>query len=274
MLRRMFQIGASQFASMQHGSRGVMRTVQLAVVCVGLMVVAAGQVQAGTILYFSDFTLGTDRMAQALANRVAGGDSVTTVSSAAAFQAQLTGGGYDLGIFMVQGSSGYASAINSLGTFAIGGGKSIYADWSRNTGLAAQFGASFTGNTNQTQMTITDPSLLAGLANPINLINPGWGVFSTGLSGGVSAATFVGNGESAITIGNSGRSIVNGFLTDTFSNGAEGVRLYENQIGYLLDTTAPVPEPASLAVFGIAACVAGFGAVRRRRSEKLQAATA
>ncbi|WP_417848254.1 PEP-CTERM sorting domain-containing protein [Thalassoglobus sp.] len=37
---------------------------------------------------------------------------------------------------------------------------------------------------------------------------------------------------------------------------------------------APVPEPSSLALFGICACVAGFGAARRRRREKQQEATA
>jgi len=47
--------------------------------------------------------------------------------------------------------------------------------------------------------------------------------------------------------------------------------------GLLVDNvtlTGVVPEPTSLAVFGIAACVAGFGAARRRRGEKLQVATA
>lgn len=37
---------------------------------------------------------------------------------------------------------------------------------------------------------------------------------------------------------------------------------------------AAVPEPSSLALFGIGACVAGVGAARRRRGEKKQEATA
>jgi len=36
---------------------------------------------------------------------------------------------------------------------------------------------------------------------------------------------------------------------------------------------AAVPEPSSLAMFGIGACLMGFGAVRRRRPEKSQEAT-
>ncbi|MFN7681135.1 MAG: PEP-CTERM sorting domain-containing protein, partial [Planctomyces sp.] len=35
-----------------------------------------------------------------------------------------------------------------------------------------------------------------------------------------------------------------------------------------------VPEPSSLALFGIGACIAGFGAARRLRREKQQEATA
>ncbi|MDF1845201.1 MAG: PEP-CTERM sorting domain-containing protein [Rubripirellula sp.] len=38
-------------------------------------------------------------------------------------------------------------------------------------------------------------------------------------------------------------------------------------------TTAAVPEPSSLALFGIGACVAGLGAARRRRRENRQQAT-
>jgi len=37
---------------------------------------------------------------------------------------------------------------------------------------------------------------------------------------------------------------------------------------------SPVPEPTSLALFGIGACVAGFGAARRRRRDAKQEATA
>ena len=40
------------------------------------------------------------------------------------------------------------------------------------------------------------------------------------------------------------------------------------------NSVSPVPEPSSLTVFGIGACVAGIGATRRRRREKHQLATA
>lgn len=40
-----------------------------------------------------------------------------------------------------------------------------------------------------------------------------------------------------------------------------------------VEQVSAVPEPSSLALFGIGACVAGLGAARRRRREKQQEAT-
>lgn len=46
------------------------------------------------------------------------------------------------------------------------------------------------------------------------------------------------------------------------------------QFSASFSAVAAVPEPSSLAVFGLGACVAGVGAARRRRREKQQEATA
>ena len=104
---------------------------------------------------------------------------------------------------------------------------------------------------------MTDPGLAAGLSNPVNLINPGWGVFATDMNG--SAAAVFPNLAAAIVSGNGGRTLFNGFLSDTFSDGAEGTQLYINEIGAVLGT--PVPEPASLLLFGLGT----LAAVRARR---------
>lgn len=49
-----------------------------------------------------------------------------------------------------------------------------------------------------------------------------------------------------------------------------------NNVNYVwrYETVATVPEPSSIAIFGIGAYVAGIGAVRRRRREKQQETTA
>jgi hypothetical protein len=85
------------------------------------------------------------------------------------------------------------------------------------------------------------------------------------------AAQFA-NSTGAIVVGNGGRTIWNGFANDLFTNGSDGVQLYTNEINSVFATT--VPEPSSLAIFGIGAYVAGIGAARRRRREMLQETTA
>ena len=207
---------------------------------------------AGSILYFNDYCVGTDQMAAALA-AVAADHTTTTVTSSADFATEIAGGTYDLGIFMKQNYySGHGDGIYALGDFVAGGGAAIYTDWTRNDTYAALFEAAWTGGVNDSPVYVTDPSLDDGITNPIVLTNPGWGVFSMDVDGPDIAARFDDpvTGDGAIAIGHSGRAIVNGFLTDTFSVGSQGVQLYMNEIDYLIgDEGAPVPEPSTIILF-------------------------
>jgi hypothetical protein len=225
----------------------------------------APTVQAQRILYFSDLSLGTDAMEEALF-QLSSTYTVFTTGDATTFTTALALGNFDLAIFFQQNLEGYDTAYQAIASYVAGGGKAIGADWTRTQSHAAVFGTSFTGNINETQVTVTEPAFASGLTNPVALFNPGWGVFSTGLSGGVSAATFD-NGESAIVIGNSGRTIFNGFLNDTFADTAQGVQLYKNDIAYLLPPTQPpaaVPEPGQVAS-GLLLSGSVVGLVARRR---------
>ncbi len=245
------------------------RSARAALSALALLAVVAVPASAQNILYYNDYNVGTDSMGAALAGLPVM-YAVTTATSTGDFVTQLTGGGYDLAIFFEQNSSGsgYDAAFAALATFIGGGGAAIADDWTTwDPTHPAVFGAAYTGNTNDGTMTVTDASLAAGVSNPVSLYNPGWGVFSTGLNGGTSAAVFVGSGESAIVIGNGGKTIFNGFLSDTFVDTATGVQLYTNEINLVLGDWVPggpdVPEPGALAMLA-GMGLAGLGFVLRR----------
>jgi hypothetical protein len=259
-----------------------LRKAGVALAALGVLAFAmSGPAKAQNILYFADYNIGTDRMAQALS---ALPYTVTTASSPTDFASRLGAGGFDLAVFLQQNSSGsaYDAAFAALDTFVSNGGRAIADDWTRNPAHIDGFGASFTGTTNYTQLTVTDPTLAAGVTNPVTLNNPGWGVFSYGLSPttGSSAAQFgpgpIGPmsiaGPSAIVIGNEGRTIFNGFLADTFEGLVPvdinvGTQLFTNEIQLAVGGGSPaaVPEPGSLAMlFGMG--LSGLGLMIRRRA--------
>jgi hypothetical protein len=203
-----------------------------------------------SILYFNDYNVGTDQMAAALAE-LSGTYNITTASSSADFATDIQTGNFNLGIFMVQNypPSYYADGISALGTFLANGGSSIYTDWTCDNTYAALFGSQWTGGASHSTVTVTG-ALAAGITNPITLYNPGWGTYSMGLdtASGTIPATFE-DSAGAIAISMAGRSITNGFLTDTFVDGPQGVQLYKNEIGYVLGA-ASVPEPATMLLLG------------------------
>jgi hypothetical protein len=230
---------------------------------IGYAIVVASSVaitmpaQAANFVYYKDDVIGTDQFLTALA---ASGNTYTVATSATNFLTLLQTNTYDVGAFFVQdqSASSYSTAINGLGSFVAGGGKAIYADWSLDSSLAAQFGVGFTGNTNNTAVTILDPAF----GTNQTLTNTGWGTFSTGLtalSGNTVAATF-GNGDGAIVVGNGGRSIVYGFLNDTTSSPV----VFAGGISQLASGATDVPEPFTV----IGSIIGGTAAFRMRKKLK------
>lgn len=230
--------------------------------------ISIGPAQAAAILYFKDLSLGTDRMGQALSSpAITGSHTVTTASSLADFTTKLNTGNFQLAIFFEQNDSGagYDAAFAAIAAHLSKGGAAIADDWTQNTTHSAAFGVTFpAGNNNQTSFNVIAPALLPGVTNPVNLTNPGWGTFSYDMTG--SGTTSIGAsfpvGGSAIIIGNNGRSIFNGFLSDTFVDGTEGVNLYVNEINLAL---ASLPEPGTVALFAVFGAV---GYVRYRRRQR------
>lgn len=189
---------------------------------------------ASSALVFVDYYLGNNYVTPALS---ALGYGITVASSQGDFDTQLAAGSFDLAVNMTQ-SSGYSGDITILYEYIAQGGRVVAADWTRNASLATALDASFTGNTNQTVADFAAP-LDRGVTDPMALVSPGWGIFSTGLSpdtGGVSYCTF-GNADSCLVVGNSGRTALLGFLSDVPPAG-EGQQLFEN-------TFSLVAAPAS-----------------------------
>ncbi|HQR08302.1 MAG TPA: PEP-CTERM sorting domain-containing protein [Gemmatales bacterium] len=241
-----------------------MRIKLLGLMALCLMSLITGSAKGQTILYWADVTVGTPYMSQALA-ALPGGYTVTTATSDADFTTKITSGSYDLGILLIQNfpSSGYTSP-GALGTFVSGGGKAIYTDWSGDNALAVPFGASFTGNQNDTTINIAASNLATGVNNPATLTNPGFGIFSTGLNaiGGSTVQASFGNGDAAIVLNASGTSYFNGFLDGTLTTGSDGVNLYTNEITGLF---AAVPEPTTWAMIGVVTFGTGAFAWNKRR---------
>jgi hypothetical protein len=205
---------------------------------------------AASVLYSRDFLLGTDYMAAALAT---GGYTVTSTNGDLSSFAL---GDYDIIVYAAQGNEAPADDVAALDAHIAGGGRVIFTTWTVGN---PSLGADWNGSSNFTSLTV-GPQFSAGITNPLDVVNPGWATFSIGLSvtSGTEAGSFA-FGNSAIVIGNGGRTIWNGFLTDTVAS----ERLYLNQLGFLSGGGA-IPEPASWAML-----IAGFGltgaAMRRRR---------
>lgn len=208
---------------------------------------------AQNVLYRVDATVGTDYFDQALttstltATRTMGGLSGFTLSD------------FDAVFYANQGVSAPAGDITALTTYINGGGRVIFTNWQADL---PPLNSVDTFNVNETVLTLSQ--FTSGLTNPLSVFNPGWGTFSRGLAagpGGTVAATF-GNGDAAIVIGNGGRTIHNGFLTDT----VDAPQLYANQFSFLFGTVAgavPEPETWAMMIFGFG--LAGAALRRRKR---------
>jgi len=192
----------------------------------------AGAVAGASVLYYVDYLHGDDPFLAAMANL---GITPTIADSFEDFAALLQDGGWDLAILLDQNWCN-TSWVDPMVDWVNAGGQAIVADWCRNETAAEAFGASYSGQKNGSPITQTVPHpIWFGIADPFDLTNPGWGIFSMGMTAttGQSIGTFP-NGDDALVVGNDGRTVLNGFLSDTAANPDEGIALAHNEIVFLL----------------------------------------
>jgi hypothetical protein len=127
--------------------------------------------------------------------------------------------------------------------------------------LVSSGSGTLAGVNNPSEFNVSDFSLGFGVTGIAIAASSSWGHVYTNGNG---SNQFYSNADLSLTLGSATNSA---FDASVFTP-----RIWNGTIEY--STTTAVPEPSSLALFGIGACIAGFGAARRRRREKQQGATA
>ncbi len=234
-------------------------------ICIGvfLMLALAWPAHAANVLYYADWFVGTNYVLPALN---AGGHTVTQATDWTDFNNKLAGGGFGLAVALVQGWAQYPD-LATLTNFINSGGSVIFTDWTRDASYGALFGATYTGSNNQTPATVTDPFLASGITNPIVLSNPGWGIWSMGMTAtgtGTSAGTFP-NGNSCLVSNYGGRTLLLGFLADTLPAG-DGQQFFKNAIAAVLgQQTIPTINEWGMIIMGLILAGSVVWMMRRRR---------
>jgi hypothetical protein len=109
----------------------------------------------------------------------------------------------------------------------------------------------------------------AGLSSMTLSLDPGsysiWSRSFVADLGTIIAATFE-DLNAGIVVGNGGRTIINGFMGDTLPE-ADEIRLYQNEVRYLVAAAVPQPTTGTLLAVGLLL----LAAVRHRHATRTNA---
>lgn len=213
---------------------------------------------AGSILFYDDFVFGgPDTWGTALS---ASGHTITSVSDDTAFATAIGSGSYDLAVVQFDNTS-HSTAASALSSYVTGGGKAIFGHWL--TEADAAFGVTQTG---ANLSTLTLSMFDTGLSSFVQVLtNPTYGIFSRSFTTVDTIGATFEDGNAGIVVGNSGRTIINGFLGNTIASSADEIQLYTNQISYLMggSGSGEIPAPAPLALMGLGLAALGYSRKRK-----------
>jgi hypothetical protein len=197
----------------------------------------------GNALVYIDASNEDDAVVSSLTSA---GYTVTFASDWSNFNTLLAGG-TDLAVAFAQSYSANYGGLSAsvVQNYISGGGRMIFATWNTDDyNFANLFQATFTGNENMNVVSTIYHPISNGLDNKsFTLTNPAWGTYSLGLSpltGGVVVATFE-NGDGAMILGNNGRTMMLGYLSDTPPSSLRGGILLN--VVTALDKGVVVPIP-------------------------------
>jgi hypothetical protein len=203
-----------------------------------------GSGSGGTALVYVDMAHSNDSIVSTLTSC---GYNVVVASSWSNFNTRLAAGHIILAVAFAQNHSAYTYGFSTsiAKNYIDNGGRMIFATWTASDApILSMLEASLTGNSNLSTITVTDPTLAAGLTtNPFTISNISWGIYSLGLNAignGEVLATFE-NGDGAIVSGNNGNTLVLGYLSDTPPT-ALRKNIFSGVIASA-ETGTPVPVP-------------------------------
>jgi hypothetical protein len=171
-----------------------------------------------TVLYFTDYVLGTDHILGGLLALAAENIIELTVAGSRWGLMEGLADNPDVVVHFNQDDELLSAAWTPLVDWVEAGNRLVLADHQRNATMLAALEAAGANGGNGGGLTFNDERLTEGVQQPMLLSAESWGIYALPLAptgDAVSVCAFDnGNGSSCMVLGNEGRTAAVGFLAD------------------------------------------------------------